>query len=88
MKHFVRFARLSTSGAIARPGWRTRLFATSNEASAFAQKMTGKDLRVELGDLGDVEPDSPSPATAKRGLAAELIGPLERVAMDPHKGRA
>jgi hypothetical protein len=59
MKNFVKFAKLTASGAVVRPGWRLRLFATANEASAFAREMIAKGWRAELGTVGDVESDAP-----------------------------
>jgi hypothetical protein len=59
MKNFVRFAKLTASGAIARSGWRLRLFATANEASAFAREMVDNGWRAELGNVGDAESDAP-----------------------------
>ncbi|MBV8472728.1 MAG: hypothetical protein JO234_04860 [Hyphomicrobiales bacterium] len=61
MKHFVRFAKLSASGRISPRGWRVRLFATANDASAFAQGMIGNGWRAELGDVGDLEAAAPNP---------------------------
>jgi hypothetical protein len=65
MKHFVRFAKVSAYGAIARPGWRLRLFATANEASTFAREMIDNGWRAELGNVGDAEPDAPNPLLAE-----------------------
>jgi hypothetical protein len=80
MNYFVRFAKAFPSGAIAPPGWRVRLFATSNEAGAFAQEMIGKGCRAELGNFGEPAAGAPSPKTAERSFIDELIEWLERAA--------
>ncbi len=53
MKHFVRFAKPTVSGTIARPGWKLRLFPTSAVANAFAKEMVSGGWRAEAGDLDD-----------------------------------
>ncbi len=88
MRHFVRFAKFSPCGSIARSGWRLRLFATSNEASAFARQMVGAYWRVEVGDVDEIEPEAPGAFIAARSLAATLAPSPERASVGPRFGRA
>ncbi len=88
MKYFVRFAKFSLSGSITRPGWRLRLFATSNDASAFALEMVAADWRVELGDFGGLDPEAPRPLMVERSLAARLAQSRKSAWGGPRFGRA
>jgi len=64
-----------------------RLFATSNEASAFARQMIGASWRVEVGDLDEMEPEAPGAFIAARSLAAALA-PSQSAAVARRYGRA
>ncbi len=88
MRHFVRFAKFSPSGSLARSGWRLRLFATWDEASAFAQQMIGADWCVETGDFGEAELEATTPSRAEESLAAKLTQSLERASAVPRFRRA
>ena len=88
MQHFVRFAKFSPCGSIARSGWRLRLFATSNEASAFARQMVGACWRVEVGDFDDTEPDAPGPSRVEPSLAGSLAPSPRRASVGPGFGSA
>lgn len=56
MRHFVRFAKLSATGAIERGGWRLRIFQTPGEAGAFTAELSGESWRVETGHYDDAPP--------------------------------
>jgi hypothetical protein len=88
MRHFVRFAKFSPCGSLARSGWRLRLFATWDEASAFARQMLGADWRVETGDFGDGEPEATRPSTAEPSLVVKLAQSLETASVSPRFRRA
>jgi hypothetical protein len=60
MRHFVRFAKLSASGSVDRVGWRLRIFLTSREAGAFADKFAGNLWRIEIGQYEDGEARAPA----------------------------
>ena len=83
MRHFVRFAKFSPSGSLARSGWRLRLFATWDEASAFAQQMIGADWCVETGDFGEAELEATTLSRAEESLAAKLTRSAERASVVP-----
>jgi hypothetical protein len=61
MRHFVRFAKLSAGGSVDRVGWRLRIFLTSREAGAFADKFAGNLWRIEIGQYEDGEARAPRP---------------------------
>ena len=69
MRHFVRFAKLSATGAIDRGGWRLRIFQTPAEAGAFTAEMVGKPWRVETGQYDD----APASAELIRRRRAEAL---------------
>ncbi len=87
MNHFVRFAKLSASGTLGRAGWRLRMFATSNEAGAFARQMMSKGWRVETGELDDTDADAPSAPWVERSLGAELTPAIDRTAVGLRQSR-
>lgn len=87
MKYFVRFTKITASGTIARSGWRLRLFADSNAAGAFAQEMIDNGYRAEMGDVGEVAADAPTPKVAERNFSDEPIQSLERASFNSRKGR-
>jgi hypothetical protein len=76
MRHFVRFAKVSASGSLDRVGWRLRIFLTSGEAGAFAEELTGKLWRVEIGEYEDSE--VAAPAELARRFRAEASRANER----------
>ena len=80
MDHYVRYAKPSACGVIRSPGWRLRLFATSNEADAFSQEMIGRGWRIEIGALDQVETDASSPTAAEPSFTDELAELLEHAA--------
>jgi hypothetical protein len=76
MRHFVRFAKVSTSGSVDRVGWRLRIFLTSHEAGAFAKELAGKLWRIEIGQYEDGE--LAAPAELARRFRAEALRSDER----------
>jgi len=75
MRHFVRFAKLSASGSVDRIGWRLRIFLTSREAGAFADKFAGNLWRIEIGQYEDGEPKAPAELAGRfRAQAARANG--------------
>jgi hypothetical protein len=88
MQHFVRFAKFSPCGSIARSGWRLRLFATSNEASAFAEQVVGACWRVEVGTFDETEREVPGAFIGARSLTAPLARPPESASVGRRFGRA
>jgi hypothetical protein len=72
MRHFVRFAKLSASGSVDRLGWRLRIFQTSREAGAFADRFAGNLWRIEIGQYEDGEAKTPTDLAARfRAQAAQ-----------------
>jgi hypothetical protein len=82
MRHFVRFAKVSPCGSVARSGWKLRLFASSREARAFAEQMIEAHWRVESGRVDEFAPGAPRPLTADRNPAAQFGQSARRDALN------
>ena len=65
-----------------------RLFASANEARAFAQQMIDARWRAEVGDFGETAPDAPTISIAEPGAAAGLASSFPRAAVERRVGRA
>jgi hypothetical protein len=78
MRHFVRFAKVTSNGLVDRGGWRLRIFQTPGEAGEFARLLAEQFWTVQAGFYDDG--DGEARVAAVRRFRAEAQTTAERPA--------